>query len=70
GRGVVTGHQGDMTSAGGRDGQLVGTAGCLWAVRGGEPTVVPGPEVRVVDAAGADDVFAAALTVAVGEGRP
>ncbi|GFH75955.1 MULTISPECIES: PfkB family carbohydrate kinase [Streptomyces diastaticus group] len=48
----------------------LGTAGYLWAVRGGEPTVVPGPEVRVVDAAGADDVFAAALTVAVGEGRP
>ncbi|MCX5499879.1 ribokinase [Streptomyces sp. NBC_00053] len=48
----------------------LGSKGCLYAARGGEPVVLPAPEVTAVDATGAGDTFVGTLAVALGERRP
>ncbi|HWU09854.1 MAG TPA: ribokinase [Streptomyces sp.] len=47
----------------------LGRKGCLYAARGGEPVLLPAPEVTAVDTTGAGDTFAGTLAVALGEGR-
>ncbi|WP_329593012.1 ribokinase [Streptomyces sp. NBC_01362] len=48
----------------------LGSKGCLYAARGGEPVVLPAPEVTAVDTTGAGDTFVGTLAVALGERRP
>ncbi|WP_406161304.1 ribokinase [Streptomyces sp. NBC_01005] len=48
----------------------LGSKGCLYATRGGEPVVLPAPEVTAVDTTGAGDTFVGTLAVALGERRP
>lgn len=48
----------------------LGSKGCLYAARGGEPVRFPAPEVTTVDTTGAGDTFVGTLAVALGEGRP
>ncbi|WP_299531214.1 ribokinase [uncultured Streptomyces sp.] len=48
----------------------LGSKGCLYAARGGEPVLFPAPEVTAVDTTGAGDTFVGTLAVALGEGRP
>lgn len=48
----------------------LGSKGCLYAARGGEPVVLPAPEVTAVDTTGAYDTFVGTLAVALGERRP
>ncbi|MEV6144427.1 ribokinase [Streptomyces sp. NPDC051992] len=48
----------------------LGTKGCLYAARGGEPVLLPAPEVTAVDTTGAGDTFVGTLAVALGERRP
>lgn len=47
----------------------LGRKGCLYAARGGEPVLLPAPEVTAVDTTGAGDTFVGTLAVALGEGR-
>ncbi|MFF5896488.1 ribokinase [Streptomyces argenteolus] len=47
----------------------LGSRGCLYAARGGEPVFFPAPEVTAVDTTGAGDTFVGTLAVALGEGR-
>ncbi|MFF4247172.1 ribokinase [Streptomyces sp. NPDC001822] len=47
----------------------LGSRGCLYAARGGEPVLFPAPEVTAVDTTGAGDTFVGTLAVALGEGR-
>ncbi|MET9663340.1 ribokinase [Streptomyces sp. NPDC006510] len=48
----------------------LGSKGCLYAARGGEPVLFPAPEVTAVDTTGAGDTFVGSLAVALGERRP
>ncbi|MFJ5722668.1 ribokinase [Streptomyces sp. NPDC093149] len=48
----------------------LGSKGCLYAARGGEPVLFPAPEVTAVDSTGAGDTFVGTLAVALGERRP
>ncbi|MFF2408599.1 ribokinase [Streptomyces sp. NPDC058092] len=48
----------------------LGSKGCLYAARGGEPVLFPAPEVTAVDTTGAGDTFVGTLAVALGERRP
>ncbi|MFG3527860.1 ribokinase [Streptomyces sp. NPDC047917] len=48
----------------------LGSKGCLYAARGGEPVILPAPEVTAVDTTGAGDTFVGTLAVALGERRP
>ncbi|WEH42329.1 ribokinase [Streptomyces sp. NBC_01218] len=48
----------------------LGSKGCLYAARGGEPVHFAAPEVTTVDTTGAGDTFVGTLAVALGEGRP
>ncbi|MEE1842248.1 ribokinase [Streptomyces sp. NPDC007076] len=48
----------------------LGAKGCLYAARGGEPVLLPAPEVTAVDTTGAGDTFVGTLAVALGERRP
>ena len=48
----------------------LGSKGCLYAARGGEPVVLPAPEVTAVDTTGAGDTFVGTLAGALGERRP
>ncbi|MGW1467758.1 ribokinase [Streptomyces sp. NPDC002308] len=48
----------------------LGSKGCLYAARGGEPVRFPALEVTTVDTTGAGDTFVGTLAVALGEGRP
>ncbi|MGW1651740.1 ribokinase [Streptomyces atratus] len=48
----------------------LGSKGCLYAARGGEPILFPAPEVTAVDTTGAGDTFIGTLAVALGERRP
>ncbi|WP_406380865.1 ribokinase [Streptomyces sp. NBC_01618] len=48
----------------------LGSKGCLYAARGGEPVLFPAPEVTAVDTIGAGDTFVGTLAVALGERRP
>lgn len=48
----------------------LGSKGCLYAARGGEPVVLPAPEVTAVDTTGVGDTFVGTLAVALGERRP
>ncbi|MFF2325982.1 MULTISPECIES: ribokinase [unclassified Streptomyces] len=47
----------------------LGSRGCLYAARGGEPVLFPAPEVTAVDTTGAGDTFVGTLAVALGERR-
>lgn len=48
----------------------LGSKGCLYAGRGGEPVLFPAPEVTAVDTTAAEDTFVGTLGVALGERRP
>ncbi|WP_326765040.1 ribokinase [Streptomyces sp. NBC_01591] len=48
----------------------LGSKGCLYAARGGDPVLFPAPEVTAVDTTGAGDTFVGTLAVALGERRP